>query len=188
VSDNKRNGWEEEVEATEQFENSNESLLEVRQTENQGDGQGNQEALIGDETTDILSYNNLLEQARAIVDIPIPIESEANRDKKTDLDLELEITSGEGERQWFFQTYGKKRITEMPRDEITFELQYLLKANRREALTDREVEYALRALLLTEPTIVTPVELFKHCNLSQIMITRIQSTNQQPIQLVMKEK
>ena len=32
-------------------------------------------------------------------------------------------------------------------------------------MTDREVEYALRALLLTEPIIVTPVELFKHCNL-----------------------
>jgi hypothetical protein len=47
-----------------------------------------------------------------------------------------------------------------------YELQYLLKSNRREALTaDREVEYALIALLLTEPTIVTPVELFKHCNL-----------------------
>jgi hypothetical protein len=56
-------------------------------------------------------------------------------------------------------------MTEVPRDEIIFELQYLLKANRREALTDREIEYALRAMLLTEPTIVTPVELFKHCNL-----------------------
>ena len=165
VSDNQRNGWEEEVEATEQFDNSNESLLGVRQTEDQEDGQGNQEALIGDETRDILSYNNLLEQARAIIDIPIPIESEANRDQRTDLELELETTSGEGDRQWFFQTYGKKRITEVPRDEIIFELQYLRKSNRRETLTDREVEYALRALLLTEPTIVTPVELFKHCNL-----------------------
>ena len=55
VSDNQRNGWEEEVEATEQFDNSNESLLGVRQTEDQEDGQGNQEALIGEETRDILS-------------------------------------------------------------------------------------------------------------------------------------
>jgi hypothetical protein len=85
VSDNQRNGWEEEVEATEQFDNSNESLLGVRQTEDQEDGQGNQEALIGDETRDILSYKNLLEQARAIIDIPIPIESEVNRDQRTDL-------------------------------------------------------------------------------------------------------
>jgi hypothetical protein len=132
VSDNQRNGWEEEVEATEQFENSNESLSEVRQIEDQEDGQGNQEALIGDEPREILSYNNMLEQARAIVDIPIPIEGEANWDQRTDLELELEITSGEGDRQCaeFFQTYGKKRITEVPRDELIFELQYLLKAKK----------------------------------------------------------
>ncbi|KAK4028560.1 hypothetical protein OUZ56_021565 [Daphnia magna] len=33
-------------------------------------------------------------------------------------------------------------------------------------LTNKEVGTALRALLLTEPTILTPIELFKHCGLN----------------------
>jgi hypothetical protein len=77
-------------------------------------------------------------------------------------------------------------MTEVPRDEIIFELQYLLKANRREALTDREIEYALRAMLLTEPTIVTPVELFKHCNL--LTDYDYSDSLYESIQLVKKEK
>ncbi|KZR95505.1 Uncharacterized protein APZ42_010750, partial [Daphnia magna] len=32
-------------------------------------------------------------------------------------------------------------------------------------LTNKEVGTALRALLLTEPKILTPIELFKHCGL-----------------------
>ncbi len=58
------------------------------------------------------------------------------------------------------------RITEVPVDDLIFELQYLRKLNQRADITNTEIESALRALLLTEPTIITPFELFSHCRLN----------------------
>ncbi|KAK4013688.1 hypothetical protein OUZ56_026240 [Daphnia magna] len=43
--------------------------------------------------------------------------------------------------------------------------EYLLRSEKKVELTNKEVGTALRALLLTEPTILTPIELFKHCGL-----------------------
>ncbi|KAK4045569.1 hypothetical protein OUZ56_033215 [Daphnia magna] len=82
------------------------------------------EPLIGEETRELLSYNKLLEQARAITDL----EKTTDRVENTEDIIYFEV---------------KKKIE----------------------LTNKEVGTALRALLLTEPTILTPIELFKHCGL-----------------------
>ncbi|KAK4030999.1 hypothetical protein OUZ56_024433 [Daphnia magna] len=119
------------------------------------------ELLISEETRELLSYNQLLEHARAITDL----EKTTDRVKNTEdisIDFQnLELINEENQdRAWFYQQYGNTRITEIPVDDLIFELQYLL-----QKLTNKEVGTALRALLLTEPTILTPIELFKHCGL-----------------------
>ncbi|KAI9551163.1 hypothetical protein GHT06_006378 [Daphnia sinensis] len=50
-------------------------------------------------------------------------------------------------------------------DDLIFELQYLLRNDKKIELSNKEVGTALRALLLTEPTILTPIQLFMHCGL-----------------------
>ncbi|KZS03806.1 Uncharacterized protein APZ42_033372 [Daphnia magna] len=78
----------------------------------------------------------------------------------------LELINEENQdRTWFYQQYGNTRITEIPVDDLTFELQYLLRNEKKIELTNKEVGTTLRAFLLTEPTILTPIELFKHCGL-----------------------
>ncbi|KAK4006297.1 hypothetical protein OUZ56_011451 [Daphnia magna] len=109
----------------------------------------------------VLQYNQLLEQARAITDL----EKTTDRVENTEdisIDFQnLELINEENQdRAWFYQQYGNTRITEIPVDDLIFELQYLLRK-----LTNKEVGTALRALLLTKPTILTPIELFKHCGL-----------------------
>ncbi|KAK4031093.1 hypothetical protein OUZ56_024619 [Daphnia magna] len=96
------------------------------------------EPLIGDEKRELLSYNFQ--------------------------NLEL-INEENQDRTWLYQQYGNTRITEIPVDDLTFELQYLLRNEKKIELTNKEVGTTLRAFLLTEPTILTPIELFKHCGL-----------------------
>ncbi|XP_045034569.1 uncharacterized protein LOC123475642, partial [Daphnia magna] len=122
--------------------------------------------LIGEETRELLSYNQLLEQARAITNI----EKTTDRVENTEdisIDFQnLELINEENQdRAWFYQQYGNTRITEIPVDDLIFELQYLLRSEKKIELTNKEVGTALIALLLTEPTILTPIELFKHCGL-----------------------
>ncbi|KAK4007303.1 hypothetical protein OUZ56_012463 [Daphnia magna] len=78
----------------------------------------------------------------------------------------LELINEENQdRTWFYQQYGNTRITEIPVDDLIFDLQYLLRSEKKIEFTNKEVGTALRALLLTEPTILNPIELFKHCGL-----------------------
>ncbi|KAI9562487.1 hypothetical protein GHT06_009924 [Daphnia sinensis] len=112
------------------------------------------EPLIGDETRELLSYNQLLEQARMITNVENTADGVENtRETSTDFQNPELIQEDNQDREWFYHQYGNTRITEIPVDDLIFELQYLLLGT------------ALRALLLTEPTILTPIQLFKHCGL-----------------------
>ncbi|KAK4013849.1 hypothetical protein OUZ56_026402 [Daphnia magna] len=119
------------------------------------------EPLIGDETREFLSYNQLLEQARAITDLVKTTDRVENTGNISTDFQNLELINEENQdRAWFYQQYGNTRITEIPVDDLIFELQYLLRNGKKIELTNKEVGTALRALLLTEPTIFTPIELF----------------------------
>ncbi|KAK4017119.1 hypothetical protein OUZ56_032072 [Daphnia magna] len=151
------------------------------------------ELLIGEETRELLSYNQLLKQARAITDL----EKTTDRVENTEdisIDFQnLELVNEENQdRAWFYQQYGNTRITEIPVDDLIFELQYLLRSGKKIELTNKEVGTALTALLLTEPTILTPIELFKHCGLKTYYEITLEteeesSKNSVPIKIVRAE-
>ncbi|KAK4037490.1 hypothetical protein OUZ56_029523 [Daphnia magna] len=124
------------------------------------------EPLIGEETRELLSYNPLVEQARAITDLEKTTDRVENtEDISIDFqNLEL-INEQNQDRAWFYQQYENTRITEIPVEDLIFELQYLLRSEKKIELTNKEVGTALRALLLTKPTILTPIEFFEHCGL-----------------------
>ncbi|KAK4003874.1 hypothetical protein OUZ56_005625 [Daphnia magna] len=83
--------------------------------------------LIGEETRELLSYNQLLEQARAITDLEKTTDRVENTEDISDLqNLEL-INEENQDRAWFYQQYGNTRITEIPVDDLISELQYLLR-------------------------------------------------------------
>ncbi|KZS06227.1 Uncharacterized protein APZ42_030419 [Daphnia magna] len=122
------------------------------------------EPLIGDETRELLSYNQLLEHTRAITDLEKTTDRVENtRDISIDFQNPELINEENRDRVWFYHQYGNTRIMEIPVDDLIFELQCLLRNDKKIDLTNKEVGTALRALLLTEPTIFTPIELFKHC-------------------------
>ncbi|KAK4030904.1 hypothetical protein OUZ56_024290 [Daphnia magna] len=124
------------------------------------------EPLIDEETRELLSYNQLLEQARLITDLEKTIDRVENTEDISIDFQNLELINKENQdRAWFYQQYGNTRITEIPVDDLIFELQYFLRKEKKIELKNKEVGTALRALLLTEPTILTPIELFKHCGL-----------------------
>ncbi|KAI9558483.1 hypothetical protein GHT06_015270 [Daphnia sinensis] len=124
------------------------------------------EPLIGDKTRELLSYNQLLEQARMITNVENTADGVENtRETSTDFQNPELIQEDNQDREWFYHQYGNTRITEIPVDDPIFELQYLLRNDKKIELTNKEVGTALRALLLTEPTILTPIQLFKHCGL-----------------------
>ncbi|EFX65826.1 hypothetical protein DAPPUDRAFT_332807 [Daphnia pulex] len=157
----RRNNWAEQFNHLRQTEEPESVVLQ-----NDSDNHSNiPEPLIGDNTRDVLSYNQLLEQARAILDSSETPETNTNlREDPTNL-VDIDFSNEGVDRSYFCTQFLHTRITDVPVDDLIFELQYLRKLNQREDITNTEIESALRALLLTEPTIITPFELFSHCQL-----------------------
>ncbi len=156
-----RNNWAEQLNHLRQTEEPESVVLQ-----NDSDNHSNiPEPLIGDNTRDVLSYNQLLEQARAILDSSETPETNINlREDPTNL-VEIDFSNEGVDRSYFCTQFLHTRITEVPVDDLIFELQYLRKLNQRTDISNTEIESALRALLLTEPNIITPFELFSHCQL-----------------------
>jgi hypothetical protein len=151
-----RNNWAEQFNHLRQTE---EPELVVLQ--NDSDNHSNiPEPLIGDNTIDVLSFNQLLEQARAILDSSETPKTNTNlREDPTNL-VDIDLSNEGIDRSYFCTQFLHTRITEVPVDDLIFELQYLRKLNQRTDISNTEIESALRALLLTEPTIITPLNFF----------------------------
>ena len=60
----------------------------------------------------------------------------------------------------FFETFGNKNIEDVPWDELLFEFKHHLLINHRAAFSDDFLLEGLRAVLVTNPEIKTPVQLF----------------------------
>jgi hypothetical protein len=151
-----RNKWAEQLNHLRQTEEPEPAVLQ-----NDSDNHSNiPEPLIGDNTIDVLSFNQLLEQARAILDSSETPKTNTNlREDPTNL-VDIDLSNEGIDRSYFCTQFLHTRITEVPVDDLIFELQYLRKLNQRTDISNTEIESALRALLLTEPTIITPLNFF----------------------------
>jgi len=108
-----------------------EQLNQLRQMEepvviqNDSDNQNTPEPLIGDNTRDVLSYNQLLDEARAILDSSENPESKSHVEENPTNLIDVDFSNeGVSDRQYFFSQYLHTRITEVPVDDLIFELQY----------------------------------------------------------------